>query len=114
MTGQRQKIYIAVIVTCFLASGGVLYFGFRGSKPSQPIPLPKTTVVNNTNQQSSQGALVNSDGTKIYTAPAVFPATDKFDWSVLQNPNFKALKPTEGGLLTNPGPIGRDNPFNNY
>ena len=117
MTPKKQKIYIALIIICLLGAGGVLYFGLR--TPAAPAsPIVVTPVENTT--PTAQTPSVNSPsggGAVGYGTPTVFPNDTKFDWSVLDSANFKALvslPDAQQNLVLDPTQIGRDNPFKPY
>ena len=108
---DRKKIYIGIILVCFLATGGILYFNFFGGSTTSTPP----TIVNNTPTTSTTASapVASRDGTIIYSAPAVFPSDTKFDWTLLDAPKYKALIASPNVTL-DPAEIGRPDPFKPY
>lgn len=114
MTSTRKKIYIALIVICFAATGFILYTNFfGGTEPTPPVPA----VVNNNATGSEETATTipagNGSINVIYTAPTVFPADNKFNFAVLDSSKFKTLVPNPD-LVLDPSQIGRNDPLKNY
>jgi hypothetical protein len=119
MTGKRKKIYIAVIICCFLGTGGVLYFGLKAPPaPPSPVVIDHSSIPLGVGQDSggaaSQSATTSSgpNGLTTYPTPVVFPSDTKFDWSLLNSDDFKALKSIPD-LVLDPATVGRSNPFGN-
>lgn len=109
MTGNRKKLYIVVIVICFAATGGILYYGFGGS--STP-PAPTIAISGSPNPiPTDNSGVVTSHSSPVFSgAPSVFPEDSKFDWTLLNSDKFQKLKSIPDLQL---GPVGRDVPFNN-
>jgi hypothetical protein len=110
MQGNRKKLYIAIIIICFAATGGIIYYGFFGNNPTSPSDTPISHPLNNNPVgQNSQPTSGNPQaGAGYYSAPTVFPQDTKFDWTLVNSAEFKALHqipPLEVG------PVGRPNPF---
>jgi hypothetical protein len=113
MDPKRKRIYIVLIIICLLASVGILWWGNRTpSGTNDPAAL-----LANPNQIASPGITsIPTGSNKIspeatFTAPAVFPQSNKFDSSVVSQlktfQNFQALQ-------LNNTDLGRPNPFNTY
>jgi hypothetical protein len=117
MDPKRKKIYIILIVVCLLLSAGVLYWSNSGSStpphlsgPSSPTnAVPGSAGYSSISSNSPQASGSVETGFK---APAVFPATDKFNTEVLDTDSFKKLK--SFNPVSAAGQLGRPNPFNNY
>jgi hypothetical protein len=115
MPNKHQKIYIAIIVVCFLATGGVLYFGFFSNPSTPQAPATTTSDATSTTNQTATSQVDNTatagtlaGGSTVYNPPAVFPNDTKFDFTVLNSSKFKNLVPIPDLTL---GQAGRDNPF---
>ncbi|MBX4205141.1 MAG: hypothetical protein KW788_03065 [Candidatus Doudnabacteria bacterium] len=111
MTSTKRKIYIALIIVCFSATGGVLYFGLKS--PSLPPAPPVTIAVPGASSSPvttpvSNPIVTSSDG--FYAVPQVFPQDTKFDWKLFDSDAYKNLKPIPD-LVLDPSTVGTTNPF---
>lgn len=108
MDPKRKKIYIGIIAVCVLLSVGILMW----SKSSSPVVVPPAVTAPTTGaNRSAAPATVN--GETVYSAPAVFPANNKLDASVLDSTAFKTLQ-SAARLELKAGELGRDDIFKNY
>ncbi len=119
---DKRKIYIAVIIICFAASAGILYWSSQDQSTGLPEGLgPINTNIDNTaannnapvNQRASTEGLPTPSETTEYPAPRVFPNDTKLDLSVYNSASFQNLV-DYAPLTVNPEQIGRENPFQNY
>ncbi len=108
---DRKKIYIAIIVVCFGATGVILYFNFRSAPASPPAPAVLNQVSTGTDTTTAPRPAISSiPGSMVYPAPTVFPNDSKFDWSLLQNSKFQSLT-LDPVITLDPSEVGRDDPF---
>jgi len=110
---KRKRLYIIIIVVCWVAAGGVLYFGyFRSNTNTSYTPPPINSTFSNTPGASSNTGdvpnIATPGGGTVFNAPAVFPNDTKFDFTLLNSQKFQALNQTPNLDL---GQVGRDNPF---
>ena len=103
MDPRRKKIYIIISVVCLVLAVGILVW----SKVSTPTVETAPVVIHKTTAAQASGDYIAG-----FNAPAVFPATDKFNTEVLNTTAFKNLQPYTP--LATPTDIGRPNPFINY
>lgn len=102
---KKKKIYIAVIVGCFLLSGGILYYSFGSGGSAEPVAtVPESAAVGQAGQAPSLSG---------YRAPSVFPVETKFDTSVFESSKYKTLRDGKALTVENTE-VGRDNPFAKY
>ena len=112
MDPKRKKIYIIIIIVCILGSAGVTFWGGVGGPPAVPDDLAAGPDV--LMGLGSDATLDSAGGSAQtgFSAPAVFPATNKFNTKVLESLEFKLLTPYSE--LNPAGQLGRDNPFGSY
>lgn len=111
---NKQKIYIAIIIVCFLATAGVLYLGMSGGGE---VPVPVVTQ-NTASQDSAQSAgqvvsLPSSNTPPVFATPSVFPQTTSINTGVFESSSYKALVDYQP-LTISAEEIGREIPFQNY
>ncbi|HYE22797.1 MAG TPA: hypothetical protein VD998_04390, partial [Verrucomicrobiae bacterium] len=91
---KKKKVYIGIIIACVVGTIGVVFFMQSGGSvpvlPPDDLPLvtdetaaPRTPTVTSTIGMDPM--LVN------YTAPAVFPADNKFNTTVLSSSAYQSL-----------------------
>ena len=105
---SKKTIYIIIIVVCFAGAAGVLYYGYGNS--SKPPQIPVTITTSTTPTATPVGNTGSSGTATVGSAPSVFPADTKFDWSLLNSDTFKNLQGIPD-LTLDPKEIGRPNPF---
>src|SRR5262245_33033525 len=114
---DRKKIYVGIIIVCFLATAVILYMNFSGgsSTPPESTALNQSTTTSAGSDTDATAAAVvpTAGGQAIYRTPAVFPDQTKFDWSFLQSTKYQALTANPGVTL-DPSEIGRQDPFKPY
>ncbi len=104
MDPKKKKIYIVIIVVCVVFSAGLLFWSQTDFTSLQEHPTPINV---NTSASGPSGDYLSG-----FSAPSVFPATDKFNTQVLDSTNFKDLSPYTPLNVT--GQLGRPDPFKNY
>jgi flagellar basal body-associated protein FliL len=116
---KKKKIQIAIIVVCFMASAGILYWSFGGvGNPGSPEEFIATTGTSGvvaapqvvTEDSKVEGLPTNTPND--FTAPTVFPQQVNLDLSVYDSSAFTRLQDYTP-LTVSPGEIGRENPFRN-
>jgi hypothetical protein len=117
MNNKRRNIYLAVIIACFLGTGGVLYYGFGGGSSGtstdvlSAVPGGSATGLGTLGTPPSAGTGASAAvGRASYPIPTVFPNDTKFDWTFLQSDKFKSLTGLPG-LVLDQTQIGHNNPF---
>ena len=110
MDPKRKRIYIIIILVCVSAAVGVVLFGRLGGGGG---PSVAPGILSTPTNQSSAADVVTGDAKSGFTAPAVFPINPNFDFSVLDSSSFKQLIPFTP-VVSQPGELGRDDPFKNY
>jgi hypothetical protein len=115
MTSTKRKIYIVIIITCFAASGAVLYFGLKSPVAPAPgavngHPLDTNNIVNSSNAPASVDFQPSAGDSINFPTPVVFPRDIKFDWSLTESQDFKSLVAVPD-LVLDPNQVGRPNPF---
>ena len=120
---NKKKIYIAIIVVCFLITGGVLYFGSSGGGSPAPDNIqPINQSIDNTGggagaaTGTARGGTSNlpTTETKIkYSAPRVFPSDTALDLTVYSSSQYQNLQDYTP-LTVTPEEMGRPNPFDDY
>jgi hypothetical protein len=115
MTPKKRKIYIVIIIVCFMSTGAVLYFGLRSPvapSGSEPINHPIDTQNNvNTIESPATSSFSSTTGESVsFPSPIVFPRDNKFDWTLTDSQEFKSLVAVPV-LVLDPAHVGRPNPF---
>ena len=114
MDPKRKRLYIFLIIGCLIATAIVLLWGLGGSTPSLPPDVTNPSILNTTTQTQTPSQPVSViPGQTNYAAPAVFPANNNFDTSVLDLSQFKSLQQYQN-IQIQPTDLGRDDPFKDY
>ncbi|MBX4188041.1 MAG: hypothetical protein KW793_02810 [Candidatus Doudnabacteria bacterium] len=117
---DRQKVYIIVIILCFIGTAGVLYWANSGGDVSelQPLGSAAKPILNEIDAGLPQEAqALNNipvpDATTKYIAPRVFPLNPKLETRVFKSSEYTALTDYTP-LNVTPEEMGRDNPYKSY
>lgn len=109
MDPKRKKIYIVVIIVCFLGSILILIWGNTDLLSGTTPPPLHITHNGTTPAKTPNLGLATGDYLTGFNAPAVFPNAKGFNTKVLDSLTFTQLRPFPA--LTIDGELGRDDPF---